>query len=615
LLRRPTFLIFLKRRFFLILFTLLLLLSAGLFTVVETLSSLKDKVIVIDAGHGGQDPGAQYGGIKEKDLNLDLAFRLKEVLIAKGCKVIMTREEDKDFFLPNFVRGRLAKRAELSERVRLATLNNADLFVSIHANSFKGSSYGMETYYNAKSASSKALAERIQSQLREVQPDNKRKAKSGDYYLLNETKMPSVLIEVGFLSNPRERRLLQQESYKLNISEAITQGIENYFQDYPLGIQETVQTFTGQTGPIPSPQNHYTLYFPSTDSNNLIPEEHEASSNWTKLSPSQKIQTLISELLQGSKNQAAFFPIPAAQLSEVQLQNGIATLNFDKSLKDSFSGGAAEEELVIESIVWTTTQLGNIQGVRILINGESNDSIGGHISLSQTFTTYLPKGKIAIVIDDFGINNPGTEEMLQLNIPITAAVMPNLMFSTQEAELIHQKGYEIILHMPMEAKNGRPEWLGPGSLLSNQSPDEIRIRLLKGLESVRYAVGISNHMGSKATESNQVVSGILEVAKEQNLMVLDSKTSENTKLYSEAKKVGILSAQRDIFLDNANNLGSIKKQIRTLMSTAEKSGSAIGIGHVGPQGSNTARALREMLPEFEKSGIQIVPLSELLQSK
>lgn len=612
---RPIILLFPRSHFYSILIGVLILFTVLVFSTIETLSSdLQDKVIVIDAGHGGQDPGAQFGGIKEKDINLDIAFRLKEALSSKGCKVIMTREEDIDFFLPNFVLGRMAKRAELSERVRMATMNDADLFVSIHANSFPGgNSYGMETYYHIQSAPGKALAERIQTKLHDVQPDNKRKSKSGDYYLLNQSKMPTVLIEVGFLSNPRERRLLQDASYKARIANSITEGIETYFQDYPLGVQESASTLTQQPGPITTRSNSYTLYYPSSQSQGLVAEERQADASFTKLSPPQKVHYLVSELLHGPKSQASFFPIHSAQLSEVRLQNGVAILNFDQGLKEGFSGGAAEEELAIKSIVWTTAQLGNIQGVQILVNGNSNNSIGGHIALNQTFSVHPPKGKVAIVIDDFGIDNPGTKEMIELGIPLTAAVMPNLMFSSQEAEMLHQKGYEIILHMPMEPKDNHPEWLGPSSLFTSMNPEEVHQRLITSLESVRYAVGVSNHMGSKATESERVVSSIIEVTKERNLFVLDSKTSEGTKLYTEAKKAGIPSAIRDVFLDNSNDQGAIKKQLRLLMDLAEKNGTAIGIGHVGPQGPNTVRALKEVMPEFEKRGIQVVPLSELLQ--
>lgn len=239
-------------------------------------------------------------------------------------------------------------------------------------------------------------------------------------------------------------------------------------------------------------------------------------------------------------------------------------------------------------------------------------SIVGH--LKHTMTPQSVNGEIALVIDDFGIDNPGTQQMLELGIPITAAIMPNLMYSQQEAELLHNRGYEIILHMPIEAKNGRPEWLGPGALTTNLSPQELKARINHSLEQIPYAVGISNHMGSKGTENLKVVESLVEMAKEHNLLILDSKTSETTILAREVKKAGVRSGTRDVFLDNSADLNSIKKQIRLLLAKAQTSGKAIGIGHVGPQGPNTARAIREMLPEMSAQGIRVVPLSELLQS-
>lgn len=210
---------------------ILLLCGGAWYAFTETIHpSLKDKIVIIDPGHGGQDPGAQYGGIEEKNINLNIALRLKKSLNDKGCNVILTREVDKDFYLPNFVLGKMAKRAELDQRIKMANMNHADLLISIHANSYPGgNSYGMESYYPVNSAEGKALAEFIQSELQHIQPDNKRVAKIGDYYLLNQTKMPSVLVEVGFLSNPKERKLLQTTSYQEKIAEAITKGIENYF--------------------------------------------------------------------------------------------------------------------------------------------------------------------------------------------------------------------------------------------------------------------------------------------------------------------------------------------------------------------------------------------------
>lgn len=613
--RRPIILMFHKSGLALLLLGLLLL-SGGTWYTLSALSApnLQNKVIVLDPGHGGQDPGAQFGGIQEKNINLAIAIRLRDLLSAKGCKVILTREVDKDFFLPNFVLGRMAKRAELSQRIKMASINQADIFISLHANSFPGgNSYGMETYYQVKSPAGKELADLIQTELKKIQPDNKRQAKSGDYYLLNQTQMPAVIVEVGFLSNPKERKLLQNADYQDRIATSIASGIESYFHKYPHGIQDALPSNEKTVlGPAPANSSSFKLYFPALNSDELKAEERTIGPSWAKLNTEGKLQIILNEFLKGPRNSQEYFPVQSPQLLNFKLVHGILTLNFSDSLRQGFSGGAAEEEMAIKALVWSTTQAGNITGVKIHINDQSEESIGGHIPLDQTFTAHAPSGKIALVIDDFGINNPGTAEMLELNIPLTAAVMPNLMFSKQESELIHQKGYEIILHMPMEPKNGDPAWLGPGALTTQQSMDTLQQNLNHALESVPYAIGISNHMGSKATENAQVVKSIVEVAKARQLVVLDSKTSETSKLYQEAQIAGLPAGWRNVFLDNSNDLAAIKRQLRTLMDLAKKNGKAIGIGHVGPQGPTTARAIREMLPEIQKEGIQIVPLDELL---
>lgn len=599
---------------------ILVLVMLGGFRLVQTVaSSLQDKVIVIDPGHGGADPGAQYGNLREKDVNLAVALRLKQVLEKQGYKVILTRESDTDFYPDHFIKGRTAKRHELNQRIQMATANQADLFISIHSNSFpQRNSYGAESYYHIKSAPGKALAERIQKRLGTLQPDNRRSAKAGDYYLINQTKMPAVIVEVGFISNAKERTLLQTEKYQTSIAEAIGSGIQDFFFDYPLGFPDSAAPALANTDQPPHiTSNQFKLYFPSENLDMLAVEARQVDfSAWQTFSLSQRIQYLLQELLKGPKLNSKASPTlaPATKVLGTEFNHGIATVNFSGSLRRDFPQGAIEEELTVESVVWTLSQIEGVEGVRFLIDGQFGDSIAGHVILNQTFTPKPIQGKAAIVIDDFGINNPGTNEMLALNIPFTAAVMPNMMFSQEEAELIHQKGYEIILHMPMEAKKANPEWLGPGALLTRLGPSQAKERLIQGLQTVPYAIGISNHMGSKGTEDPNLVQAIIEVAKERDLLILDSKTSEKSILAKEAHQAQIASGMRDIFLDNANDLGSIKKQLKALIQKAKTSGKAIGIGHVGPQGPNTARAIREMLPEFEAQGIQLVPLSELLQN-
>jgi len=370
---------------------LILLIGAGSLSLASVFSNdLQNKVIVIDPGHGGADPGAQNSGLKEKDINLDISLRLRKVLESKGCKVILTREVDKDFFLPGFVRGRMAKRAELNQRTELATQNNADLFISVHTNSFpQRNTYGMETYYHLKSSPGKALAELIQEQLTQLQSDNKRKAKAGDYYLINQSKMPAVIIEVGFISNPRERKLLMSDEYRDSVAVAVSTGIERYFNTYPMGVRESAPMVAQQEGPPSASNDSYKLYFSSDNLDGLVSEEHKLSSSvWAKLGLSKKTNLVLAELIQGPRSGTLTPTLsPKTKILSITIQDSIATIDFSGDIRDDFHGGALEEDITIQSIVWSMTQIPGISGVRILINGEFGDSIGGNILLDRTFTS------------------------------------------------------------------------------------------------------------------------------------------------------------------------------------------------------------------------------------
>lgn len=365
-----------------------MLIGAGSIKLTSSFSSsLKNKVIVIDPGHGGADPGAQNSGLKEKDINLDISLRLRESLESKGCIVILTREVDKDFYLPGFVLGRMAKRAELDQRINMATENNADLFISVHTNSFpRPNTYGMETYYHLKSSPGKALAELIQKQLTQLQSDNKRNSKAGDYYLINQSKMPAVIVEVGFISNPRERKLLLSSNYRDSIADAIGKGIEHYFNDFPQGVRESLPT-ASQEGPPSNSDDTFKLYFPSSDLESLFPEDrHFNQSVWSKLTQLQKSNLVLGELIQGPQTVTSTRTIsPKTKILSLTIQNGVAIIDFSKDIRDDFPGGALVEDITIKSIVWSMTQIPGINSVSILINGEYGDSIGGHILLDHTF--------------------------------------------------------------------------------------------------------------------------------------------------------------------------------------------------------------------------------------
>lgn len=172
------------------------------------------KTICIDPGHGGKDPGATGGGVQEKAVALNVAKKISAFLEVQGCTVMLTRETD--VFI------------ELSDRARMANAAKADLFVSIHCNSVEGNARatGMEVYhYTHASEASKHAARAIYDKLLPVSGLRGRGVKADNFAVLRETKMPAVLIELGFISNPDDCRKLTDSAWQDDAAQAIADGI------------------------------------------------------------------------------------------------------------------------------------------------------------------------------------------------------------------------------------------------------------------------------------------------------------------------------------------------------------------------------------------------------
>jgi N-acetylmuramoyl-L-alanine amidase len=193
-------------------------------------SLVSGKKVVIDAGHGGGDPGAKStSGLLEKEINLDVALKLKKYLSRVGVYCIMTRENDRDFFNEN-TRVASKKQRDLGYRTRIANESGAELFLSIHANSFPQTIYhGAQTFFNIREPLSRKLAKAIQYHMVKELGPNKRQPKPGDFRVLNDTRMPGVTIEIGFLSNPVEAELLSSPQYRERVAAAIYHGVIAYF--------------------------------------------------------------------------------------------------------------------------------------------------------------------------------------------------------------------------------------------------------------------------------------------------------------------------------------------------------------------------------------------------
>ena len=192
------------------------------------------KIIVIDAGHGTPDGGAVADdGTLEKDINLDVAKRLCKLLEKTGAYVIMTRLDDNAVTDDLDAKIREIKRRDLKNRRDIRDNSNADLFVSIHMNKFEEPKYyGAQVFYSKTPPESKKLAESIQSELITLaDPTNTRSAKKAEgIFILENSKIPSALVECGFLSNPAEIEKLKTDEYRDTLSWAIYCGIVKYLE-------------------------------------------------------------------------------------------------------------------------------------------------------------------------------------------------------------------------------------------------------------------------------------------------------------------------------------------------------------------------------------------------
>ena len=187
------------------------------------------RLVILDAGHGGNDPGKiSVDGTQEKDLNLEIAKKLKELLEQQDIEVIMTREEDRGLYEEN---ASNKKAQDMKRRCELINKELPACVVSIHQNSYHEEPiHGAQVFYYETSKESQSLAEVIQQELiRFVDPENHRQAKANDtYYLLKKTEAPVVIVECGFLSNWEENGKLKDESYQEQLVWAIHMGIMRY---------------------------------------------------------------------------------------------------------------------------------------------------------------------------------------------------------------------------------------------------------------------------------------------------------------------------------------------------------------------------------------------------
>ena len=211
---------------FLFLTCVFLLFTITIFSISKP-KVLTGITIVLDAGHGGMDQGTSFEGISEAKINLQIVKKLESKLKQMGCTVILTRMNEDD--LSNASENK--NREDLKNRINIINDEKNDLLISVHMNSYQNSNVqGFHVFYKQNSLSSQEFANIIQNQANNNLNQDK-KSKQGNFYILNYSRIPGVLIECGFLSNEVDRNHLVEEEYQNKIVDIIIEGIMKYFEN------------------------------------------------------------------------------------------------------------------------------------------------------------------------------------------------------------------------------------------------------------------------------------------------------------------------------------------------------------------------------------------------
>ena len=216
--------------------------------------------------------------------------------------------------------------------------------------------------------------------------------------------------------------------------------------------------------------------------------------------------------------------------------------------------------------------------------------------------------KVALIIDDLGYDRKMAEQFMSLDAVMTASILPHAPVADRIARMARDRGWEIMLHLPMEPNEYPKVNPGPGALLTTMGADELIAQLNANIDSIPSVRGINNHMGSKMTTRSTQLYQVFSILKKRNLYFIDSRTTADTVGKASARLFQLRFAERDVFIDHLQDRDFIRRQIDRLIETAESHGEAIGIAHPHDM---TAQILREMLPELKKR-VQLVPASEVV---
>ena len=219
-----------------------------------------------------------------------------------------------------------------------------------------------------------------------------------------------------------------------------------------------------------------------------------------------------------------------------------------------------------------------------------------------------PGAKLAIILDDLGNDRRSADAIFELPYPLTISVLPNHEHSQEIAEEAERRGYQVMLHLPMQSvANEKPE---AQELRPGMPAAEVSKLVSQFLQDTPGAVGVNNHQGSEATSDPALMRELMPVLRDHHLFYVDSRTTAATVAYETAQNSRVLSAFRNVpFLDDITEVGAVRKQLELALHGAREKGEAVAIGHPHPA---TLQALREVLPNAQSEGVRLTFASELV---
>ena len=230
------------------------------------------------------------------------------------------------------------------------------------------------------------------------------------------------------------------------------------------------------------------------------------------------------------------------------------------------------------------------------------------VSAPASIPTEAASARLAIILDDLGNDRGAAQTIFAMPYPLTISVLPNHPHSVEIAQEAHRRGFQVMLHLPMESmRNERPETqeLRPG-----MSAGDVNTLVGNLLRAVPDVAGVNNHQGSQSTADAALMDELMPVLREHNLFYVDSRTTAATVAYDTAQRFGVRSGFRNVpFLDDVAEVDAVRKQLQLALRDARKKGDAIAIGHPHPA---TLQALREVLPDARAQGVRLVFVSEVV---